>query len=522
MEMGYSDFIVTVSFIVIVSMFFAPILFIAYLYIKNKSQTQHSLLRGRYWFLGILRYLIENVGPEFRFYITDEDLDGKPISREKFTTIVKASKYLKTVISFGSKRNFSEPGIYIKNSLFPKLATEQKLDTTLKFETKRYIIDKESIFFRHEHIAPFKIRRWLLEEEDAIIVGEDKASPWRVLGQVGMSAMSFGALGKNSIRALSHGIGMIGGSWMNTGEGGLSGYHLEGQPDTVVQIGPALFGVRDKDGGLSVSRLQEIAALENVKAFEIKLGQGAKVRGGRLDGAKVSPEIAKIRNVEPWKLLQSPNRFTFINNESDLFDFVEKIQDLTGKPVGVKIVVGGQGSLDLFVKEFVKRGRGPDFITIDGSEGGTGSTYKEMADSLGLPIFPALIHVVDTLNRANIRSKVKIIAAGKLHLPDEIAIALALGADLVANARGLMISIGCIMAHKCHTNNCPVGVATNDPKLQRSLYVDEKKYRVVNYITTLRAGLFNLAAACGLDTPTKFSREHLSISDEKYNISAIK
>ncbi len=512
-----SDIISITTLIVLVIMFITPIFVVIFFYFRNRNQTQHSLLRGKYWFVGILRYVIEKVGPEFRFYITDEDNTGKPISRVKFISIMKAAKYLKTLISYGSKRDFSAPGIYINNSMFPRLNSEMEVDNSIFIHTKRYDIEKETLFFRHERKEETEVRPWYLTDNNVVTVGVERDNPWKLKGLVGMSGMSYGALGPNAIRALSNGIAMAGGSWMNTGEGGISAHHLAGGCDLVFQIGPGLFGVRDKLGEIDWDLLRQKAAIPQVKAIELKLAQGAKVRGGHVEGMKVTKEIANIRGVEPWKNIDSPNRFHLFNDLSGMFDFIEKIQTQTGLPVGIKIVVGDENALNSFCEEYVKRGAGPDFISIDGGEGGTGATFKEMADSLGLPILSAIVIADDALRRHGIRHKIKLIASGQLHLPDEQAVALGLGADLIAVARSMMISVGCIMAEKCHSNDCPVGVATTDAKLQRLLFVNEKKYRVLNYLITIRAGLFSLSAACGLTSPTQFKRKHMVFKDEHYN-----
>jgi len=510
-----------VILVFVVVMFLGPIIFVGLLYFRNRRQKQHSLLRGRYWFIGILRYIIEKVGPEFRFYITDQDNEGSPISRVKFISIVKASKYLKTLISFGGKRDFDAPGIYIRNYMFPKMDSELRVDNSISIQTQRYVIQKEAIFFRYEKVEKVDVRPWYLEEDDRVTVGPEREYPWRLKGVVGMSAMSYGALGRNAITALSKGIGMAGGSWMNTGEGSISDYHLSGGCDIIFQIGPGLYGVRDKNGNLDWDMLKQRAGRPEVKAIELKLAQGAKIRGGHVEGVKVTPEIAAIRGVEPWKNIDSPNRFHQFADVPGLFDFVRKIQDETGLPVGVKLVVGSGEALDELCAEYKKRGDGPDFITVDGGEGGSGATFKEMADSLGLPVYPAIIIAHNALRKAGVRDRVKLIASGKLHLPDEIAVALALGADLVNIARGFMIATGCIMTERCHSNECPVGVATTDRELERALFVDEKKYRVLNYIITLRAALFSLCAACGIESPVKFERRHLVFKDQFHGVKNI-
>lgn len=506
------------SFIILCAMFLGPLAFTAWLYLHNRRQTQSSLLRGKHWFLGILRYIIEKIGPELRFYITDDDNAGKPISRVKFIAIVKAAKYLNTLISYGSKRDFAAPGLYLRNTLFPPLNGEMAVDQPTSIPTRKYVIERDTLFMRFEKVRDEKVRPWLLADEHAITVGPTAKKPWRLKGLVGSSGMSYGALGPNAVSALSRGIGMAGGSWMNTGEGGLSPYHLLGGGDLMFQIGAGLFGVRDKRGQMDWELLREKARIPQIRAIEIKLMQGAKIRGGHVEASKVTPEIAAIRNVEPYKSIDSPNRIPGVDTMPQLFDFIERVRETSGLPVGVKLVIGGRDGLEEFCAEFRHRGTGPDFITVDGAEGGSGATFKEMADSLGLPIYSAIVIADDTLRAHGLRDKVKLIASGRLHLPDEQAIALALGADLIAAARGFMITLGCIMAEKCHSNECPVGVATTDPAMQRALFVEEKMYRVVNYLVTVRAGLFSTAAACGLTSPTQFTRSHVVFKDADYTV----
>lgn len=302
---------------------------------------------------------------------------------------------------------------------------------------------------------------------------------------------------------------------MNTGEGGLSPYHLEGGVDIIMQIGPGLFGIRDKDGGVDWDELKRKSEIPQVKAFELKLAQGAKTRGGHIDAEKVNPEIAAIRKVEPYKSVDSPNRFKQLDDIASMFDFIEKIREHTGKPVGMKIVIGSPDSAEELAKYMKESGKGPDFITVDGGEGGTGASYQELIDSVGLPIKSALPILHLTLKKYGVRDRVKIIASGKLFTPDRIAIALSMGADLVNIARGFMITVGCIQTLKCHSNACPVGVATTDPDLQKALVIDEKKYRVVNYLLTLRQGLFRIAAAAGLESPVHFEPKHICYKDDK-------
>ncbi|KKK40063.1 membrane protein [Mesobacillus campisalis] len=493
----------------------------AYLYRKDDTQKQHSILRN-FPLLGRIRYMTEQIGPELRQYLFQSNTEGTPFSRKEFQDVVKAGKYKERLIGFGSERDFNEGGYYIRNSMFPKLLEELRIDNSQKINTKVYEIDEEGLMSRKEHREDRQIDPYLLRDEDAVIIGENTCrEPFRLKGLVGQSAMSYGGLGENAITALSKGLGLAGGTWMNTGEGGLSPYHLAGNPNIMMQIGPGLFGVRTPGGEFSWEEFKKKSEIEQVKAFEIKLAQGAKIRGGHIEGQKVTEEIASIRLVEPWKTINSPNRFYEFSDYYGLFDFVERMRDIGGKPVGIKIVVGDMDSLEEMAKIMKETGKGPDFISVDGGEGGTGATYQELADAVGLPIMSALPLVDEMLKKYGVRDRVKIIASGKLVTPDKIAVALALGADLVQIARGFMINVGCIMAGICHTNHCPAGVATTDPKLQDGLVVEEKQYRVANYVVSLREGLFNLAAAAGLDTPTKFQRKHIVHKDEWGRISSV-
>ncbi len=498
-----------------------PLAYLAYIYQKDDRQKQHAILRN-FPLLGRARYMAEHVGPELRQYLFSDDNEGKPFSRLEYQDVVKAGKYNERLLGFGSNRVFEEDGYYIRNSLFPKLTSEMKIDNTKKTNTYKYVIDNEGLFSRKEHREEAHIDPYFLRDEDAIVLGEGKCrQPFHVKGQIGMSAMSYGALGERAITSLSKGLGAAGGTWMNTGEGGISDHHLAGNADLIMQIGPGLFGVRTPAGEFSWEAFKEKAEMEQVKAFEVKLAQGAKTRGGHLEGQKVTEEIARIRLIEPGKTINSPNRFVDYDSFESLFDFIEELREAGGKPVGMKIVVGDVEKLDEMVQFMRDSGKGPDFITIDGSEGGTGATYQELADSVGLPIMTALPIVDELLRQYDIRDRVKLIASGKLITPDKAAIALGMGADLINIARGFMISVGCIMAEVCHTNTCPVGVATTDSELQTGLIVDEKLYRVTNYVTSLRAGLFNVAAAAGVDSPTKLERKHLVYKDDRGRVSSV-
>ncbi len=492
----------------------AAIVFFIYLILFDQWQKKHSILRN-YPLLGRVRYFFEKIGPELRQYWFSNDTEGKPFSRDDYEHIVRSAKYKRDVIGFGSRRDFEEEGYYIKNAMFPKLTEELRVNPDVITLTNRYLLLRDPLFTqRKEKMEENSSSAYLLKDEDAVVIGPTTKHPFIAKGLIGMSAMSYGSLGKNAITALSKGLSLAEGSWMNTGEGGLSPYHLEGNVDIIMQIGPALFGVRDEKGNLDVAELKRKSKIPQIKAFELKLAQGAKARGGHIDAEKVTPEIAEIRKVPPYQSIDSPNRFYEFNNPEKMCDYIKLIRETTGKPVGIKLVVGGIDSIEELARYMKETGEGPDFITVDGGEGGTGASYQELSDTVGLPIKSALPILDGTLKKYGVRNRVKIIASGKLFSPDRIAIALAMGADLINIARSLMISVGCIQTLKCHANICPVGVATTDQHLQKALVIEEKKHRVANYITTLRKGLFRVSAAAGLSSPIHFKPKHIMYKDE--------
>jgi len=507
-----TEWIDTLIFVLLLAMFLGPPVLFGLLYWLDRHQRQHAVLRN-FPVLGRLRYLFEHIGPEMRQYLFDADFQGKPFSRDQYQHIVKAGKYLATSISFGSKRDFERPGWFLRNALLPTLKEDMAAVREPRIESRRYVVHEEGLFSRDERVEPASVSPWTLPDSHAPVVGAALPHPWRLGGVVGMSAMSYGSLGRHAIEALSHGLARATGSWMNTGEGGLSEHHLVGGGDIVFQIGPGLFGVRDAAGGWDWDAFERQAARPQVVGFELKFHQGAKIRGGHVSGSKVTAEIAAIRGVPAGRDIDSPNRFPMFSSISEALDHVGEMRRRAGKPVGIKIVIGGPGSANPLAEALAARADGPDWLTVDGGEGGSGATYQEMADTMGLPLRSGIVELDDSLRRCGVRDRVKIFASGKLSSPDAIALALALGADAVNVARGFMISVGCIQAQQCHTNRCPVGVATTDEELMEALVVEEKSYRVTNFVVTLRAALTSLAAAAGLEAPTLFSREHAVYRD---------
>lgn len=548
--------------------FYGLLLFMVILYLRDRSQSQHSILKT-HPIIGRLRYLFEMIGPEFRQYWFLGDKEARPVDRDTQETIAKAGKYASTVMGFGSKKDFSKSDFYLSNSMFPKNVNELRVDNSHMINTYLYQIISEGLTSRKEKRNPSSIKPWHLLDEDAVVIGKNLPQPFKIKGLVGVSAMSYGALSKSAVKALSQGVAISGGSWMNTGEGGISPYHLSKiytavndvmvekeyeeiykyilkhpqisnfkleekfqsdlsetliimvekgyvtfkSADLIFQVGSGLFGAR-KDGEYSEEVFQINATRPEVKAIEIKLAQGAKVRGGKLPKEKITPEIAEIRGVPMGKDVESPNRFPLFENMEELFVLIKRWRELSGgKPIGIKVVAGSEDSFEELVLKMKETNEGPDFITIDGGEGGTGATYQEMADSLGLPIYSGLQILHNTLVKHGIRDRVVVIASGMLATADKMAIALSMGADLLNIARAAMNTLGCLNSGKCSTNHCPVGITSHLPHLEKGLVVEEKRFRTANYLVTMRQGLFMLGASCGIDSPTKFERKHITYRD---------
>jgi glutamate synthase domain-containing protein 2 len=299
---------------------------------------------------------------------------------------------------------------------------------------------------------------------------------------------------------------------MDTGEGGLSPFHLEGNCDIVMQIGTAKYGIRNADGSFSPEKARELA--RSVKAFEIKLSQGAKPgKGGVLPGGKVTAEISRIRGIPRGEDSISPNRHHDIANVNELLDRIAYIRELTGRPVGVKTAIGGWEFINELCDAILRRGReyAPDFLAIDGGEGGSGAAPQTLMDHMALPIAEALPRVIDALMQSDLRSRVRVIAAGKIVTSARAAWALCVGADFVNTARGFMFALGCIQAMRCHQNTCPTGVTTHNRRLQRGLVVQEKYLRVANYCRNMNKEIDMIAHSCGCRNARELKREHVRI-----------
>lgn len=358
-----------------------------------------------------------------------------------------------------------------------------------------------------------------LEEDQAptppLAIGEGYCErPFLAPSLVNVSGLSYGAISRPAIQALGRGAREAG-CWLNTGEGGVSAEHLEAGCDLVVQIGTAKYGLRDEAGEISEARLRELAAREQVRAFEIKLSQGARPGTGEmLPGVKVTPEIARLRGVPAGQDACSPNRHRDIPDVRALLEMVHRVRTITGRPVGIKTALGGWYFMGELCEAIHLRGpeAAPDFITVDGGEGGTGAAPQALADHMALSIDEALPRLVDALIESGLRERIKVVAGGKLATPARAAWALAAGADFVNTARGFMFALGCRQALRCHTNTCPSGVATHDPQLQRELVVEEKYLRVAHYCRNMNREIDLIAHACGLAHARELRREHVRIA----------
>ncbi len=446
------------------------------IYVIDVTQTTHAVRRN-YPVIGRLRYYFEDLGEFFRQYFFAMDREEMPFNRAERSWAYRAAKGVDSTIAFGSTKDLRPPGTVIfVNTAYPTL-------------------DEDAV------------------EPREVTIGAGCEKPFRTNAIFNISGMSYGAVSKPAALALSRGAAKAG-IWMNTGEGGLSPYHLEGGADIVFQIGTAKYGVRDERGQLSDDKLRAIAAHEAVRMFELKLSQGAKPgKGGILPAIKVTPEIAAIRGIPVGVASISPNRHPEINNENDLLDMLQRIRRVTGKPTGFKAVISSTDWLEKLFLAIHERGldTAPDFITVDSGEGGTGAAPMSLIDNVGLPLRESLPMVVDKLKEFGLRDRTKIIASGKLITPSEVAWAICTGADFICSARGFMFALGCIQALQCNRNTCPTGITTHDKRLQRGLDPTDKAERVCRYAQNMHHEVGVIAHSCGVAEPRRLKRRHCRI-----------
>ncbi|MCP5181827.1 MAG: FMN-binding glutamate synthase family protein [Pseudomonadales bacterium] len=446
------------------------------MFVIDISQTTHAVRRN-FPVIGRFRYFFEHLGEFFRPYFFAMDREEMPFNRAERAWVYRAAKGDDQTVAFGSTRDLRVPGtVLFLNSPVP-------------------VLDGDA------------------GDLPEVVIGPQTRQPYATRHFFHVSGMSFGAISKPAVQALSAGARRAG-VWMNTGEGGLSPYHLEGGADIVFQIGTAKYGVRDAQGYLSDERLRAIAEHAQVRMFELKLSQGAKPgKGGILPGVKVTEEIARIRFIAPGQDSLSPNRHPEIQSVDDLLDVIGHIREVTGKPTGFKAVIGAHDWLDELCEAIRRRGRehAPDFITVDSGDGGTGAAPLSLIDSVGLPLKEGLPLVVDALIRHGLRDRVKVIASGKMITPTPVAWALCMGADFVVSARGFMFALGCIQSLQCNKNTCPTGITTHDQRLQRGLVLPDKTERVHRYAEAMHHEVSIIAHSCGLPSPRGFGRRHVRI-----------
>lgn len=451
------------------------VLVIIAVFIFDVLQTKDAVRRN-YPVIGRFRSLFSGLGEFFRQYFFAMDREEMPFNRAEREWVVRSATGADNTVAFGSSKNLNPVGtVLFVNAPFPTL-------------------DEDA------------------SEAPPMCIGPNSQEPYLAQSLIHISGMSFGALSVPAVRALSKGA-RLAGCWMNTGEGGLSSYHLEGGCDLVFQIGTANYGVRDAYGRLDDDRLREVAAHAQIKMFEIKLSQGAKPgKGGILPAVKVTQEIARIRGIEAGKASISPNRHPQIANIDELLSVVQRVREVTGKPTGFKLVIGTHRWLDDLCKEICRRPEcAPDFITVDSADGGSGAAPMPLMDDVGLSLKESLPLVADVLIKYGLRKRVKVIASGKLINPAGVAWALCAGADFVASARGFMFALGCIQSLKCNRNTCPTGITTHNRRLQRGLDPQDKAVRVKNFVARIHYGVGLIAHACGVAHPRKLKRQHCRV-----------
>ncbi len=427
------------------------------------KQTKHSILRN-FPILGHMRFILEFFRPEIQQYFIADDQAERPFDRETRNLVYQRAKGIDDTLAFGTERNILQDGYeWVAHSLSPK------------------------------HVS---------EVENRIIVGGPDCKQPYSASRLNISAMSYGALSSNAIKALNLGA-KLGNFYHNTGEGSLSKHHQQGG-DIVYQLGTGYFGARGKDGKFSDEIFKKTSRLDFVKMIEIKLSQGAKpAHGGVLPAAKITPEIAEIRNVPLDQDVLSPPAHETFSTPLEMCHFIKHLRHLSeGKPIGFKLCLGKKSEFLSICKAMIETGITPDFITVDGAEGGTGAAPMEFTNHIGMPLNDALIFIHNALKGSGLRDKIKIIASGKIITGFDMIRKIALGADICNSARGMMMSLGCIQSRQCNHNTCPVGVATQNPKLYKALDIDDKKHRVNRFHQSTVHSFQEIVGAMGLTNPS--------------------
>jgi len=439
-------------------------------------QKAHALLANFGW-VAQLRYLIESVGPELRQYLFASDTEERPFNRVERAEVYRKAKGVDASAAFGTLLEFDHHEIKLRHSFYP--------------------VDLDEL-------EPFEV----------VVGGARKLdTAYHLRRPIMISAMSYGALGRKAVRALARGAAMAG-TIMNTGEGGYPKYHLMENCDLTFQIGTAKFGVRTSDGYLDEDKLAELARNDHIKMIEIKLSQGAKPgKGGLLPKEKITEEIAELRGVPLDQDVISPPHHVECVDAASTVEFIGRVQRVGGLPTGIKFCLGRPDEFRELVREMKKQDTVPDFITVDGGEGGTGAAPKSFMDDIGLPLFEALPLVHRILQEEGIRDRLVLFSSGKLISPGKQLLALSLGADAVYSARGFLFALGCIQTLQCNQNTCPVGITTHRENLQRGLDIDDKARRVANYIEALHHDHDQLLAAMGKTSSRELTVENVYLPE---------
>lgn len=468
------------------------IIVLAVIAIRDVIQRKHTI-QHNFPLLGHIRYLFESIGPEIRQYFVANNREELPFNRIERSWIYASSKNENNYEGFGTDRDiYAHQHIFINNAMFPFKTGDNHPNT----------LDKSFL-------------------PCAKVMGEfnKRHKPYRPASIINVSAMSFGSLSAKAVESLNKGI-KIAGAYHNTGEGGLSPYHSHGG-DVVFHFGTGYFGVRDENGGFSMDKMKQLVE-DNpfIRAIEVKLSQGAKPgKGGVLPGSKITKEIANIRGVEVGKTVLSPPNHKAFSTVPEMLDFIEAIAEETGLPVGIKAAIGKLDQWEELADLMLKTGKGPDFITVDGGEGGTGAAPPSFADHVSLPWVYGFGDLYKLFKTKGLSERIVFIGSGKLGFPAKAAMAFAMGADCINVAREAMMSIGCIQAQICHTNRCPSGIATQSKWLQQGIDIPLKSERLAQYFKTFRKEFIEITHAAGYEHPCQFNMDDIDVNVDDHNLS---
>ncbi|MCH9659760.1 MAG: FMN-binding glutamate synthase family protein [Bacteroidetes bacterium] len=460
--------------------------------LRDVFQRKHTI-QHNFPLVGHIRYLLESIGPEMRQYFVANNREELPFNRIERGWIYASAKKENNYEGFGTDRDiYAHQHVFINNAMIP------------------FQLDKNH---------PNKLDKTFLPCAKVMGAYNKRRRPYRPASVINVSAMSFGSLSANAVESLNKGVA-IAGAYHNTGEGGLSPYHSNGG-DVVFHFGTGYFGVRNPDGTFSMDKLVQLVEKNPfVRAIEVKLSQGAKPgKGGVLPGAKITSEIAGIRGVEVGKDVLSPSSHTAFTNVTEMVDFIEAIAEKTGLPVGIKAAIGKLEQWEELASIIKETGKGPDFISVDGGEGGTGAAPPSFADHVSLPWVYGFTDLYRLFKTYGLTERIVFIGSGKLGFPAKAAMAFAMGVDVINVAREAMMSIGCIQAQICHTNRCPTGIATQSKWLQNGINIPLKSERLAQYFQTFKKEFIEITHAAGYEHPCQFKMNDIEVNVDDHNLS---